>query len=133
MKGKACNPSFPSEEVLLQGWSHCCKVTWQLENAKQGPIPTRAMLGSASFLMPCSAFVKSCPWEKDEPIYFEDEGIVPSQTFLLNMLKLMWNGNQRCIRKIRSTFRYSDYLEGELQVQIEKAVSDRFGGLTFKH
>ncbi|GAB5569540.1 lysozyme g-like protein 1 [Prionailurus iriomotensis] len=54
VKGKACNPSFPSEEVFLQGWSHCCKVTWQLENAKQGPIPTWAMLGDPGLYAPTS-------------------------------------------------------------------------------
>lgn len=88
------------------------------------------MLGPASFPLPRSAsFVKSRSWEKDESIIFEDEARIPqSQVFLLKVVKPTWNGNQRWRRKVRGTFRHSDYLEGELQVEIENPLSYLFEG-----
>lgn len=80
------------------------------------------MLGSAS-LSTLPSLYKILFYTRFASIYFEVERILQSQTFLLNMLK------QRCIRKIRSTFRHSEDLEGELQVQIENPLSDLFGRL----
>lgn len=62
--------------------------------------------------------------------HFEDERILQSQKFLLNMLKLIWNGNQRYIRKIRSTFRHSDIWR-RITSADRKTPSDLFGRLVF--
>ena len=89
----------------LQGQSHCCKVTWELENAELGPRTALVMLSPASFPLPCSAFfLKSHSWGKGCAISFEDEEITPqSQTFLLHMVRRTW-----CLRKIRNSFRRSN-------------------------
>lgn len=89
------------------------------------------ILGPVSLLLPLSAsFVKSHSWEKDEFIIFEDEARIPqSQVFLLKVVKPTWNGNQRWRRKVQGTFRHSDYLEGELQGEIENPLSELLKGL----
>lgn len=88
------------------------------KHAVLGPRTSLVMSGQASFLLPCSA-----SFVKDESISFEDEERTPqSQTFLLPMVKPTWY-TRKC-RKV--TFRHSDYLKGELQVQIEKPLSDLF-------
>ena len=114
--GEASHLSFTSEN--LRGQSHCRKVTQQLENAVLGPRTSLVMSWQASFLL-----LYSASFVKDESISFEDEERTPySQTFLLHMVKPTW-----CRRKCRKvTFRHSDYLKGELQVQIEKPLSDLF-------